>query len=325
MAEASLEPLRLGISFHHRVWGGRRLKQVAPGETPVGEAWLVHEHNRVQGGRFDGQTLEALSTQLGANLLGVNAVARTGTRFPLLLKLLDCADWLSIQVHPNDTQAVQLEGAGHFGKTEAWHLLEVEPGAELIAGVKAGVSPAALATAIREGTVLEVAQRQTVRAGDTIMMQAGTMHALGPGMLLYEVQQTSDLTYRVFDWDRPASAGRALHIEQSVAVTTTNAASVQHAPPLSGTTSFSGTTAQPLTTCPYFILERLQSDGRTDLKSNTDSQSFHALTVTEGTAQLRTHSGQLSLSPYETLIVPAAFGAYTLSGTFKALRSSVPM
>ena len=318
VSDLPLEPLRLETQYHHRVWGGQRLKPTTPGETPIGEAWLVHEHNRVQGGRFDGQTLEGVAKHLGADLLGVNALARTGTRFPLLIKLLDCADWLSIQVHPNDAQAVQLEGAGHFGKTEAWHLLEVEPGATLIAGVKPGVSSDALKLAIRGGTVREVAQYQSVRAGDTVMMAAGTMHALGPGILLYEVQQTSDLTYRVYDWDRPASIGRALHIEQSVAVTTIHAASVQHAAPLPATAT------QILTECPYFNLELLQSDGSATLKGDTRSTSFHALTVTAGTADLETAGGRLSLHPYETLILPAAQGPYTLRGTCKLLRSSVP-
>jgi mannose-6-phosphate isomerase len=322
MADGSLEPLRLGIQYHHRVWGGQRLKPTQPGETPIGEAWLVHEHNRVQSGRFAGATLEVVAQELGAELLGERVIAHTGTRFPLLLKLLDCADWLSIQVHPNDTQAVQLEGIGQFGKTEAWHLLEVEQGAEqgaeLIAGVKSGVSPGALASAIRGGTVREIAQYQTVQAGDTVMMRAGTMHALGPGLLLYEVQQTSDITYRVYDWDRPASAGRKLHIEQSVAVTTTEAAPVQHLPPLPATAT------QTLTQCPYFTLELLQSDGRETVRADTNGMSFHALTVTSGALTLETASDQITLQPYETVIVPAAHGMYALQGTFKALRSSVP-
>jgi mannose-6-phosphate isomerase len=318
MAAVALEPFQLGIQFHHRVWGGGRLKPTAAGETPIGEAWLVHEHNRVQGGRFDGQPLEAVSKEFGADLLGVNAFSRTGTRFPLLLKLLDCADWLSIQVHPNDAEALQLEGPDQFGKTEAWHLLEAELGAELIAGVKPGVSAETLASAIRGGTVRDIAQYAAVQAGDTVMMHAGTMHALGPGMLLYEVQQTSDITYRVYDWDRPASAGRALHIEQSVAVTTTAAASIQHLPALPPTAT------QTLTQCPYFTLEFLQAEDNEDLRSDTVGTSFHALTVTEGELTLETTSTGFTLRPYETLIVPALHGMYTLRGTFKLLRSSVP-
>jgi mannose-6-phosphate isomerase len=207
-----LEPL-----YDPRVWGGQRLKP-SP-EKPIGEAWVVYECNPIAGGPYAGRTLAEIAAERGADLVGRQAFERTGRRFPLLIKLLDCADWLSIQVHPNDEQAIQLEGSGQFGKTEAWHVLEAEEGAQLIAGVKPGTAAEELAQAIRSGNIEAYSQYHTVHAGDTIFMPAGLMHALGPGLLLYEVQQTSDLTYRVFDWNRPASAGRPLHIEQSVAVT----------------------------------------------------------------------------------------------------------
>src|SRR3712207_5328371 len=119
--------LRLVPQYQKRVWGGQRLK---PSPEPYGEAWLVWEENKVAGGELDGQTLAEVARSHGEALLGRRAMARTGTRFPVLIKLLDCADWLSLQVHPNDEQARRLEGADQFGKTEAWHILEVDPGAE---------------------------------------------------------------------------------------------------------------------------------------------------------------------------------------------------
>jgi mannose-6-phosphate isomerase len=297
-------PFQVFIQYHPRVWGGQRLK--ATNTTPIGEAWLIHEHNLVQNGEFAGQTLEQLAKQFGTDLLGTNY---TGLRFPLLIKILDCADWLSIQVHPNDIQAVQLEGVGQLGKTEAWHLLEVEEKAQLICGVKAGVSQAELEMAIKNGTVREIAQYQSVKSGQTIMMPAGTMHALGPGMLLYEVQQTSDITYRVYDWDRPASAGRALHIEQSVAVTTTNAASLI-APIETGI----------LTQCPYFRLEKI----RNSVNTTPNGSSFHAITITTGKATLESTGQSWELVPFDSVIVPANSATYNLEGNFEALRSSLP-
>jgi mannose-6-phosphate isomerase len=311
-----LEPLQVSIQYHARVWGGQRLKPTSAPETPIGEAWIIHEHNQVQGGKFDGRTLEDLAKEHGAVLLGQKALERTGTRFPLLIKLLDCADWLSIQVHPNDAQAVQLEGEGQFGKTEAWHLLEVEENAELISGVQPGVTEAQLEAAIRSGAgVRDIVQYQRVQGGDTVMMYAGTMHALGPGMLLYEVQQTSDTTYRVYDWDRPASAGRALHIEQSVAVTTPSAAPILHAPQLDPSDT------KTLTECPYFVLEKLQG-GQID--SSTNGSSFHAITITGGTATLESQGQTITLERFGTVIIPAESASYTLKGGFQALRSSVP-
>ena len=306
--------LQLVPAYHQRVWGGQKLKPTHAPETPIGEAWLVHEHNRVQGGRFDGQTLEDVANTLGEGLLGSVAFARTGSRFPLLIKLLDCADWLSVQVHPNNEQAVRLEGPGQFGKTEAWHVLQADAGAQVIAGVKPGTTPDQLAHAIRSGGILEVSQHHDVNEGDTIMMPAGTMHALGPGLLIYEVQQTSDITYRVFDWNRPASAGRALHLEQSVAVTDASqsgelhrAKTVQHG-------------ADVRVVCPYFRLEEIKGA----LASDTQGSSFHAVTVIEGRAELESHGERVHLGHFETAIVPASAGAYRLTGNFHALRSSVP-
>ncbi len=301
-----MQPFQVIPQYHPRVWGGQRLQAAPANAIPIGEAWVIHEHNLVQGGELAGQTLEQVALQFGTNLLGTNY---SGKRFPLLIKLLDCADWLSIQVHPNDTQALQLEGAGQLGKTEAWHLLEVETGAELICGVKTGVSPTQLEAAIRGGTVRDVAQYQKVLRGDTILMPAGTMHALGPGMLLYEVQQTSDITYRVYDWDRPASAGRALHIEQSVAVTTTETASIT--PQLE---------TGILTQCPYFTLEKINGDTTT----TPDGSSFHAITIITGQAILESAGQIWELNRFDSVIIPAISATYSLTGNFEGLRSSLP-
>lgn len=296
------ELLQLIPEYHPRVWGGRRLQ--SSGDPPIGEAWIVYEHNRIANGAYAGRTLAEAGAELGAALLGRAVVAHTGLRFPLLIKLLDCNDWLSIQVHPNDAQAVALEGPGHFGKTEAWHVLEADADACLIAGVKAGTSLESLAAAIRNGTVLDWVQRQAVRAGDTVYMPAGTLHALGPGLLIYEVQQTSDITYRVWDWNRPASAGRALHIEQSLAVTDPTA--VGQVRPLR---PMMDTDAQQLVACPYFTLDLLASNTET-LALDTEGQSFHALTVIQGSAIVESGDASATLGRYETVLVPAANRAY---------------
>lgn len=307
-------PLLLNTRLTERVWGGSRLKQLGQdGEDgPIGEAWAVYEGNQIRAGSFAGQTLGELAARFPAEILGTHA---TGSRFPLLIKLLDCADWLSVQVHPNDEQAAQLEGAGELGKTEAWHILEAEAGAELIAGIREGTSADDLKSAILRGDVMEYAERWPVGAGDTVMMPAGTLHALGPGLLLYEVQQTSDTTYRVYDWDRPASAGRALHLEKSAAVTTTNRAQSQSSPPATAGQS------QVLTSCPYFVLERLSG---LELQGNTRGESFHALTVMAGEMTLQAGAERLTLGALESVVIPAAAGAYRLSGEFQALLSRLP-
>ncbi len=226
---------RLEPQYRERVWGGQRLKAQDP---PVGEAWVAFGESVVSEGAHAGQTVAELAERHGAALLGDDAASRFGTRFPLLVKLLDCADWLSVQVHPDDEQARRLVGPDASGKTEAWHLIEAEPGASILAGTKPGTTRAELEAAIRGGNILEVAQRREVHAGETYLLPAGTLHSLGPGLLLYEVQQASDTTYRVYDWGRPARAGRELHVEESVAVTDPEkCALLTTAPVLEGTQS----------------------------------------------------------------------------------------
>lgn len=309
-----MQLLQLTPQYHERVWGGQRLR---PANPPIGEAWLVYEGNTVASGPFASQTLAAVTAQQGEALLGKKAIAQTGLRFPLLIKLLDAADWLSVQVHPNDVQAIKLEGAGQMGKTEAWHLLQTEPAARLIAGVKANTPPAQLAEAIRNGGILDLVQFHDVVAGDTVFMPAGSIHAIGPGMLIYEVQQTSDITYRVFDWNRPATAGRKLHIEQSVAVSDPKGAGdLRHLPAMRPTDQ------AELVQCAYFGLDLISSQTAT-LQLNTQQHSFHAITVIEGCAAITCADENIILNRFDTVIVPASAGEYYLKPhlAFRALIS----
>lgn len=297
--------LQLIPEYHARVWGGSRLKPEAG--QPIGEAWIVYEGNRIAVGPQAGRTLADVAHEQGAALLGEAALRRTGTRFPLLIKLLDCRDWLSVQVHPNDQQALQLEGPGQFGKTEAWHLLEAAEGAQIVAGLKPGATPETLATAIRTGGLLDWIQYHPAHSGDTVFMPAGTIHALGPGLFLYEVQQTSDITYRVFDWGRPANAGRALHIEQSLAVTN---------PQLGGQVwprpALRPGEAHALVSCPYFQLDLLLVE-HAPLHGDTHGDTFQALTVIEGEVEVVCGTDQVHLKRFETVLLPANSGAYHVS------------
>ena len=313
-ASPSRHLFRLQPQYRERVWGGQNLRSSQP---PIGEAWIAFEDSLVEG---EARTVGQLAEQFGPALLGEDVARRFG-RFPLLIKLLDCADWLSVQVHPNDEQAERLVGPGNYGKTEAWHFLEVQPGATILAGVQPGTSPEALARAIRAGQVLGVSVRREVREGETVFIPAGTLHALGPGMLLYEVQQVSDTTYRVYDWDRPASAGRQLHIEESVAVTDPEKASAVTPPP-----NLSGTVAQVTVSCPFFALEVLNLEGGV-LAGDTRGQSAHVLTATYGEVEVRRAEESVRLGRHESVLVAGGAGEYevrAVGGAARALRASVP-
>ncbi len=308
--------LKLEPSYRDYVWGGDRLR---PGNNPTAEAWVVWENDRIQSGRLGGNTLGEAAAQLGAALLGTKATARTGRRVPLLIKLLDCAKWLSLQVHPNDAQALELEGADQFGKTEAWHILESDPNARLVSGLQPRTSAETLADSIREGTVIDHLQYAQVKAGDTVFVPAGTLHALGPGLLVYEVQQTSDWTYRVHDWGRPQTAQRPLHIEKSIRVTRADFhAPIQPMPQLRDGTEHT------LLQCDYFTLGLLGAQSRT-IALDTKDESFHAITVIEGTAELQTQADQLVLEKFQTAVVPATVGRYQFKPleNCRALKSSV--
>lgn len=312
----TLHPFRLTPQYHERVWGGTRFKQ---DDKKIGEAWIVHEDNVITSGDQAGLVLKQLVASHAVNLLGARTLDRTGKHFPLLIKLLDPADWLSLQVHPNDEQAKRLEGAEHFGKTEAWHILKAEPKAQLISGLKANTSAESLRQAIRDGTILDHAQYLDVHNGDTIFIRAGTIHALGPGLFLYEVQQTSDLTYRVFDWDRPQTNGRVLHIEKSLAVADPLAMGEASRQP-----QLNDGEVKTLVRCEYFSLDLIGGESKS-ISLNTCGESFHALTIREGTARVEGDGWSQVLRYLETLIIPASCGAYRIhpQGKYLALKASV--
>ena len=312
--------LALEPQARERVWGGQLLR---PSNPPIGEMWVAYGPSRVSGGLYRGRTLDELVAEFGPSLVGTTVSSRYGTRFPLLVKLLDCADWLSVQVHPNDEQAGRMVGPGEPGKTEAWYFLTAEPGAQIILGVKPGVDAAKLAGAIRDGHIREVAASVDVHAGEAALVPAGTLHALGPGLLLYEIQQASDTTYRVYDWDRPASDGRKLHIEESVEVTR----AIVAAPPVRPVVP-AGTGTSDAIDCPYFDVDlvRVAADGG-PLAADTAGRKFHILTVLDGKIEVTSGNERLGLGRFETALVAGSAGAYeirTAAGPATILRAVVP-
>lgn len=280
---------------------------------------MIYENDQVANGPHAGSSLAELAALAGEELLGSIPVERTGKRFPLLIKLLDCAAWLSLQVHPNDEQAKALEGPDQFGKTEAWHIIEADERAQLIAGVLPGTNKTDLELAMRNGTIVEHTKYHSVHAGDSIFMPPGTIHALGPGLLLYEVQQTSDITYRVYDWDRPETAARHLHIDKSMAVVNPNSnvdvLPLAKSPPAA---------VIQLITCPYFTLERIHTASQ-PVHLSTSGVSFHALTVIAGKASIQAGAESVVLDQYASALIPANCGEYSIQpiGDCALLKSSV--
>jgi mannose-6-phosphate isomerase len=309
---------QLETQLRERVWGGQSLRASDP---PIGEAWLAYGDSLVAAGPLAGRKLADLALEFGPALLGSAVQDRFGGRFPLLAKILDCADWLSVQVHPNDEQAGRMVGPGSFGKTESWFFIEAAPQARILVGVKPDISPAQLAAAIREGRVRDVAQEVAVHDSEAILIPAGTLHALGPGLLLYELQQNSDITYRAYDWGRPQSAGRQLHIEESVAVTTTDPPQPLVTPVVKAETG----TARAIE-CPIFRLD-LARVGTTPLSLDTRGLSLHMITAISGGAEVEAGGEVVRLGRFGTVVVAGGVGQYLVrspEGTAVLLVASVP-
>jgi mannose-6-phosphate isomerase len=217
-----LYPLTFHPIFKERVWGNRRLEQLygkpLPPGARIGESWEISDRegdtNVVANGPLAGKDLHWLTTNHRNELLG--SANPQGGRFPLLVKILDAQEKLSLQVHPPRQKAAELGGEP---KTEMWYITDAAPGAELYVGLKRGVTQGEFERKIKDGTVADCFHRVPVKAGDAMFLPSGRVHAIGAGLVIFEIQQNSDTTYRVFDWNRVGMDGkpRALHIEKSLA------------------------------------------------------------------------------------------------------------
>lgn len=304
-----LYPLRFAPIFKSALWGGRRLadfvRGAQPPAGPVGEAWVLSDHGRqvsvVADGPLAGTPLRDLLTRSASRLIGRPA-PRLG--FPLLLKFLDARDDLSVQVHPDDGRA-----AAHSsrGKTEAWVVLHADPGARVYAGLKPGVGPAELRHAVAAGGVAGCLHSFQPRPGDCLFLPAGTVHALGAGLVVFEVQQTSDLTYRLHDWDRVDRATglpRELHLEQALACTDYGSGPCQPLRPFAE--SDDPARRERLIACEHFSLWRWRA-GRPFLAGTT--ASCRVLVGVEGRCAVEHRGRDYPLNPGDVLMLPAEVGA----------------
>ncbi|MDE0609431.1 MAG: class I mannose-6-phosphate isomerase [Anaerolineaceae bacterium] len=315
-------PLLLQPALKVKVWGGRKLEAAGiplPDDQPYGEAWVMHDSATVAEGPLAGRELGELLPQYGAALAGPEV--DLGEGWPLLAKLLDASAWLSLQVHPDDAWAQRLENEPR-GKTEAWYVVAAEPDARLVRGLQPGCTREQLAAAIRADTLPQLLLETPVRPGDALMLPAGTLHALGPGLLVYEIQQTSDRTYRLYDWGRRGLDGqpRPLHIERGLMVANMDKpAPLQH---------HGGRQEQvvELARCAYFVCELLQLNPRAGdrLRRDTAGRRFQALTCIAGQATLACGPGELALRAGRTALVPACAGVWELRGVAQLLLARQP-
>ncbi|MDR1727619.1 MAG: class I mannose-6-phosphate isomerase [Acidobacteriota bacterium] len=303
-------PLVFKPVYKDYLWGGTRLASVyGRRRTPAvcAESWEVSAHpggeSVVASGRFAGRGLAALATTYGAALVG--ARAPEPTRFPLLFKLIDARDRLSVQVHPNGEGARRLGGEP---KTEMWVVLDRAPGASLYAGLAAGTTPASLRAALDRGDVEARLVELPVEPGQALFIPGGLVHAIGAGCLVYEVQQSSDTTYRLFDWNRVGADGkpRPLHIEEGLQAIDWSLPAPRMVAPASGDAPW-----LDLAGCEFFRVRRL--DLATTTEVAVDGTSFHALFVARGRVDVRAGGESVALAAGASALVPADAGAYALT------------
>jgi mannose-6-phosphate isomerase len=304
---SDLYPLLLQPQFHERVWGARDLSPIYSREitgNPIGEAWLTGDDCRVANGPLAGRTLGELSREFGTQLLGEATANKS--RFPLLIKFLFPKDKLSVQVHPDDEAAA---AAGQpCGKTECWYVLRAEPGAQIGLGLKPGTSKTEVERAIREVRMEQLLNWIDVHAGDMIYVDAGTVHAIGPGAVIVETQQNSDTTYRLYDYGRP----RELHIEDGMKATKeqTHAGKVIAGPPQAE----SGKTQTNLVTASCFVVDKFQLDRAWEFRRPRHvKQSVWSLTALRGYGVIESEgAAPVTFSSGDAVVVPAAVEKFTV-------------
>jgi mannose-6-phosphate isomerase len=320
----TLYPLLMQPAFDPRPWGTQDLSPIYPNHKfseKIGEAWLSGDDCKVANGPLSGKTLAQLSEQLHRELVG--DAARDPQRFPLLLKFLFPHEKLSVQVHPDDEQAVRV--GQPWGKTECWYVAHARPGAQIALGLKSGVTAAQLEEAIHENRAEDLLNWINVYAGDMIYVAGGTVHTLGPGSVIVETQQQSDMTYRLYDYGRP----RELHLKDGMAAVKEKVKSgkvVRAAP-----TEIRDTRNrhEELVAAPYFVVDLYEAKQPLKLRTRDPSgrSSAQILVAVEGCGVIETQGAEpVTLAKGDAVVVPASVEHFEVrpQWTLEVLRAYVP-
>ncbi len=311
-------PVKLTPAFKDYLWGGVRLKSEFNKNCDldrVAESWELSAHKDGQSvvadGAYKGLTLSEYVTAIGKDALGTASAKYD--YFPLLIKLIDAKGDLSVQVHPSDAYA--LEHEGEYGKTEMWYVLDCDEGAALYYGFTRDVTREEYENAIKEGKLTDILNRVDVKRGDVFFIPAGTVHAIGAGILICEIQQNSNTTYRVYDYNRRDKDGnlRPLHVAKALEVS-----NLQKSPDLPATPDGADIL---LAACEYFEVRRLRVDGSAAVTA--DNSSFISLMATDGEGTLSFEGGEIAFAKGDSLFIPAQNATFTVRGKCELIQSKV--
>ena len=314
-----LYPFTFEPIFKERIWGGTKLRDVFHkmiSSKTTGESWeistVTNDVSIISNGIYQGKSLNELIEQFPEDILGKEVFKRFGTQFPLLFKFLDANQDLSIQVHPNDELAKKRHNS--FGKTEMWYVMQADEGARLIVGFKENTDSKSYTKALENNNLLPLLKEIPVKKGNVFLLETGTVHAIGAGILLAEIQQTSDVTYRLYDWDRVDANGksRALHTELALdAINFKTISPQKHYQTLPNE-------AVTLVDCPYFKTELILIADELTLDNSGDS--FFVLMCVEGSCELTVDNFTYSFALGQTILVPAALASFQLRGKATLLK-----
>lgn len=309
-------PIKFKNIYFDKIWGGRDLELFRDNlpEGDIGESWDIACHSHgisvVKNGEFKGKKLDELINLKGSKLVGTKISKES---FPLLIKLINAKDKLSVQVHPEDKYAMETEG--EMGKTEVWYVVEALTGANLVVGAKEGCTKEEFKKAIEEGKLERYMNKIPVKKGEVYFVKSGLIHAIGEGVIIAEIQQNSDTTYRVYDYNR----GRELHVKKALDVVNLD---------LKGEKSTgikvegNGYSKTYYCVCDKFSLELY--DVYKEFSESSDEERFYVFTCVDGEGKITYYNGTESIEKGESVLIPAYLRDYKIQGNLKLLKSYVP-
>jgi mannose-6-phosphate isomerase len=326
-------PLKFKAIYKEKIWGGNKLAAKFNRELPsdkIGESWELAAHENgtsiVSNGRFKGKSLTELIREFWTEIMGTEIKKESYDRFPLLIKILDANDKLSVQVHPDDEYAAKNEN-GESGKTEMWYIIDSEPGAELVYGLKENVTKKELQSSINNGALADKLNSIPVKKGDSFFIPAGTVHTIKGGILLAEIQQNSDTTYRLYDWDRVGNDGqpRELHIEKALDVINFDKDDYDESQNDEYKRKYKNDKYQrkTLVKCKYFSCERLLI--KDSFSGQLQGKRFEVLLFLDGQGEIQYNSKRLKVKNGETILIPATLDEYIINGQTEVLRSYISL
>lgn len=311
------EPLFMEPIYKDYIWGGTRLKEYLKKDIKTetaAESWEMSTNDAGLSKIQTGQTLKELfeDSSIKEEIFGTKT--KNMKEFPLLIKFIDAKDNLSVQVHPDDEYALKYEN--DKGKTEMWYVMDCDENAKIICGIKESIKQEEIANIIHTGKIREILNEVSIHKGDVIFIPSGTIHAILKGTLICEIQQNSNLTYRVYDWDRIGKDGkpRELHIEKAIDVIKQDLKQK-----IVATSNQKLDTSSNVITCDYFKVDTISIGSK--YKQISSSETFEAIMVVEGNGKIQTNGKEYTIKLGDSFIIPASLGEYEIEGNIKLLKA----